>query len=289
MTTSSAGLGIGESGDFGFTVKAARVGDVVIADVCNDSFTGREKTPCTAGHLVLMHLVRRGAWHFAQPGGRGGAVTTPAGSFAMCHDGPPPSLEADPGTAATVLILPASALGPLTPGRVVVGSARSAEARVLMAHASTVGETAGGLSPAGVWGARDALLHLVRAVLSPEPGARLGPAPAPALALALAAMEMADGRLADPDLSPALLAGELNVSVRTLHRAFAAAGEPVAAYIRRRRLERARAELVAAGRPGVSEIAARWHFADSSHFIRAFRKQYGETPALYRSNTRLRD
>lgn len=72
------------------------------------------------------------------------------------------------------------------------------------------------------------------------------------------------------------------MSVRTLHRAFAAAGEPVAAYVRRRRLERARLELAApSGRPDVSEVAARWHFADSSHFTRAFKNQYGETPTQF--------
>jgi AraC-like DNA-binding protein len=101
-------------------------------------------------------------------------------------------------------------------------------------------------------------------------------------ALARAAMEVAEGRLADPGLSPSWLAGELHVSVRTLHRAFAGAGEPVAAYIRRRRLEEARAELaVRGGRPGVSEVAARWQFADGSHFVRAFRKQYGQTPSQF--------
>lgn len=41
-------------------------------------------------------------------------------------------------------------------------------------------------------------------------------------------------RLADADISPAALARELNVSVRTLHRAFAATEESVSAYIRRR-------------------------------------------------------
>jgi Helix-turn-helix domain len=44
--------------------------------------------------------------------------------------------------------------------------------------------------------------------------------------------------------------------------------------------EEARLELAAPlGRPDISEVAARWQFADSSHFIRAFKKQYGETPA----------
>jgi AraC family transcriptional regulator, positive regulator of tynA and feaB len=56
-------------------------------------------------------------------------------------------------------------------------------------------------------------------------------------------MEIADSRLTDPELSPSSLARELNVSVRTLHRAFAAAEEPVAASIRRRRLRQARLEL----------------------------------------------
>ena len=30
--------------------------------------------------------------------------------------------------------------------------------------------------------------------------------------------------------------------------------------------------------PSVTELAAHWHFSDSSHFIRAFKKQYGRTP-----------
>ena len=96
-----------------------------------------------------------------------------------------------------------------------------------------------------------------------------------------------EARLADPDLSPSTLARELHVSVRTLHRAFTTAGESVSAYIRRSRLEQARRELAAPlVRPDVSEIAARWQFADSSHFIRAFKQRYGETPAQFaRSNS----
>ena len=100
--------------------------------------------------------------------------------------------------------------------------------------------------------------------------------------LARAAMKIADSHLTDPDLAPSSLARELNVSVRTLHRAFAAAGEPVAAYIRRRRLEEARLALAAPlRRLTVSDVAARWQFADRSHFIRAFTKQYGETPTQF--------
>ncbi|MGP4050599.1 helix-turn-helix domain-containing protein [Streptomyces sp. 2A115] len=58
--------------------------------------------------------------------------------------------------------------------------------------------------------------------------------------------------------------------------------------IRRRRLEQARLELAASvGPPSISELAAHWQFADSSHFIRSFKKQYGQTPVQFaRSRSR---
>ncbi|MGH1556477.1 helix-turn-helix domain-containing protein [Streptomyces sp. L7] len=70
----------------------------------------------------------------------------------------------------------------------------------------------------------------------------------------------------------------MNVSVRTLHRAFAD-GESVMAHVRRRRLEGARRELGLPGGPfTVADIAARWQFADPSHFRRAYRGAYGHSP-----------
>jgi AraC-like DNA-binding protein len=260
------GLGIGGPGEAGVGAAAVTVHDVVIAEVRSESSAVRFVAAGGCGDRVLMCLVRRDAWRFARPGG---IVTVAGGSFIACREGPPSLAEVDPGTVAMVLVLPACALRPLAGGGQVTGSAGSAEARVLMAHAGTVGETAGGLA------GRAAAAGVRRGGAGP--------------ALAREAMEVAEGRLADPGLSPSWLAGELHVSVRTLHRAFAGAGEPVAAYIRRRRLEEARAELaVRAGRPGVSEVAARWQFADGSHFVRAFRKQYGQTPSQFARSAETR-
>jgi AraC family transcriptional regulator, positive regulator of tynA and feaB len=150
--------------------------------------------------------------------------------------------------------------------------------RVLMAHVAAVQETLDDLSEAGVAAARNAMIELTRGVLSgegPDPGE-----PLLAPALAAAARRIADRLLAEPELSPGLLARELHVSVRTLQRAFAETGEPAASYIRRRRLERAREELTRPGPPvTASELAARFGFADSSHFIRVFKKKYGHSPA----------
>ncbi|PAZ16220.1 AraC family transcriptional regulator [Streptomyces sp. SA15] len=159
--------------------------------------------------------------------------------------------------------------------------------RLLVAHTNMVHSTIDELGPAGVHAAHSTLIELAKAVVrrrfdDTEP--QLAPA------LAQAAKDLADSHLADPELSPAMLARQLNGSVRTLQRAFAATGESVGAYIRQRRLEEARLALTApSGRLSVSELAAHWHFADSSHFIRAFKKQYGRTPTDYASSTRPTD
>ncbi|MFG2026030.1 helix-turn-helix domain-containing protein [Streptomyces sp. NPDC048825] len=266
------------SGDFRVIVRASKVHDTVIADVYGESMAGG--TRGASHHFddrVLVHVMQRGKWRFVRPRDRGEA-TVPAGRFLVRHNGPPVRFEIEPRTAAKVLILPASQLGPLG-DRPIVGAADSTEVRLLMAYAKLVDATLNDLTPTGVQAARSALIELVKGVLTQgfddnEP--RLAPA------LAQAAKDLVDSRLTDPDLSPSALARELNVSVRTLHRAFATAEESVSAYVRRRRLEQARLELASsAGRPSTSELAARWRFADSSHFIRAFKKQYGQTPTQF--------
>jgi AraC-like DNA-binding protein len=145
-------------------------------------------------------------------------------------------------------------------------------------------ETVAGLGAAGVQAAHSTLIELTKAVARRQVD---DTEPQLALALAQAAKDLADNHLTDPELSGTMLARELNVSVRSLQRAFAAAGESVTAYIRQRRLEEARLALTApSGRLSVSELAAHWQFADSSHFIRAFKKHYGRTPTDYaRSGT----
>ena len=58
-------------------------------------------------------------------------------------------------------------------------------------------------------------------------------------------------------------------------------------YIRRRRLEEAGCVLATSG-TSISEVAARWHFADSGHFSRTFEKQHGLTPTAYAASARGR-
>jgi AraC-like DNA-binding protein len=90
--------------------------------------------------------------------------------------------------------------------------------------------------------------------------------------------------LRDPALSPAAIAAANHLSVRALHRLFEARESTVAAWIRRRRLERCRHDLADPAlrdRP-VSAIGARWGIANPSHFSRMFQAEYGLPPAAYR-------
>ncbi|KOV10796.1 hypothetical protein ADK60_37205 [Streptomyces sp. XY431] len=90
--------------------------------------------------------------------------------------------------------------------------------------------------------------------------------------------------LDDPDLAPGTIAERHHISVRSLHLLFQHEEESVSRLIRRRRLERCRADLA---RPelahhSVRDLAARWGFANASAFGRAFREAYGLTPRDHR-------
>ena len=88
---------------------------------------------------------------------------------------------------------------------------------------------------------------------------------------------------ADPELSPATIAAQLNVSLRQLYRAFNGTESP-AARIRRRRLERAAELLAARTGPGhVEAVAQECGFVSAEYFSRAFRREFGLSPRAYRS------
>ena len=228
---------------------------------------------------VRLYVGLRGAMTLQHPHGQAADALLSAGTYFVHHvvDENHFHTTADIGTR--IFIFPGDALRSLVAGRPHSGPASSPAARILMAHTSMVQRTVGDLSPAGAEASRNALLELAKGVLLDHFDDR---EPTFTPALARTASEVADARLTDADLSPATVAARLHVSVRTLQRAFAARDESFSAYIRRRRLEEAAEALTAAGaRLSVSEAAARWHFTDSSHFIRSFKRQFDATPAEF--------
>jgi AraC-like DNA-binding protein len=87
---------------------------------------------------------------------------------------------------------------------------------------------------------------------------------------------------ADRELTPEILARIACVSVRTLHAAFQdKLGETPMAYVRKVRLDRARADLLRSDpqRVGVTQIATRWGFTHLSRFARQYRDQFNELPS----------
>ncbi|MGP4132250.1 helix-turn-helix domain-containing protein [Pantoea tagorei] len=78
----------------------------------------------------------------------------------------------------------------------------------------------------------------------------------------------------------------VGVTVRQLNLIFArCTGYTAAVYWRRMRLEQAR-KLMADSSNSLNAIAGATGFADASHLIAWFRKQYGETPSSFRKRRR---
>ncbi|MBW8486814.1 helix-turn-helix domain-containing protein [Actinomadura parmotrematis] len=140
---------------------------------------------------------------------------------------------------------------------------------------------AGGLGALG-----DMAVELAAACLAQRAGGDGGPAsPEVRAHLLLARIDaFIDRRLGDPDLTPRLVADHHHVSLRTLYALFEERQEGVAATIRRRRLERCRADLAspALRHRSVQDVAARWGFASATAFSRAFRAAYGVAPSEHR-------
>ncbi|WP_244283073.1 helix-turn-helix domain-containing protein [Streptomyces flavidovirens] len=135
-------------------------------------------------------------------------------------------------------------------------------------------------------------LDLAAACLAQQAGAMTeAPAEARAQMMLQRITAFIEHNLSDPDLTPQAVADRHNISLRTLYGLFREQPFTVAASIRRRRLERCRADLTnrdLSSQP-VQAIAARWGFSSASAFTRAFRDAYGITPTEHRTNEIHRD
>ena len=93
-----------------------------------------------------------------------------------------------------------------------------------------------------------------------------------------------ENNLADPELTPAMIARSNLISVSYLHRLYREQGQSVAVWTRSRRLERCRRDLAdpaLAGTP-VHAIGRRWGFVRAADFSRVFRTAYGMPPGEFR-------
>lgn len=92
------------------------------------------------------------------------------------------------------------------------------------------------------------------------------------------------------DLSLKELAAVANFSPFHFHRIFSAmVGEPLSGFIKRLRIEKAAAKLIANPKISVTEIALDCGFSGSATFARAFREVFGMSAREWRSGGYLRD
>ncbi|MBL1102014.1 helix-turn-helix domain-containing protein [Streptomyces coffeae] len=93
-----------------------------------------------------------------------------------------------------------------------------------------------------------------------------------------------EDNLDDPELTPRCVADAHHISLSYLHRLFQREEETLAAWIRRRRLERVRCDLTDPALSGIPiySLATRWGFPGGADFSRIFRRTYGVTPREFR-------
>ena len=129
------------------------------------------------------------------------------------------------------------------------------------------------------------VVDLLSTVLADEVYSRAGRAVDSNARLLRRVQHFIGAQLSNPGLDPAMIAAAHFVSVRSLHKLFAASGLTVAGWVRERRLEHCRRDLADPlhAEVPVGAIGARWGLPDAAHFSRAFRTAYGISPAQYRS------
>jgi len=90
-------------------------------------------------------------------------------------------------------------------------------------------------------------------------------------------LEFIDDHISEPTLSPVEIAVAIGISVRHLHRVFSATGKTVSDFIRERRLDQCRQDLINPRyqERTITEIAFLRGFSDAAHFSHSFRKHFG--------------
>ncbi|MFJ5221046.1 helix-turn-helix domain-containing protein [Streptomyces sp. NPDC088354] len=269
-------------GGFHFTATGQLIGDLLSARVYCDSLTGVSGTNLDQDPIVA-DLVTSGWIEF-----RRGKERHLIGPGQICIRDTKASWEFScaPSTTAHMVSIPRHLViprigSPRILNHAYVADADTPEVRFLVNFLETMEKSNGDLeiSTTAQNMAREACATLVSAIVSGHSGPGLEEYANPAM---VAAKHFIEKNLGDYQLSPVVIAKSVGVSPRTLHRYFAAADDSVMDFVRRMRLQRAHDELITPGGSSkVSEIATRWHFSDSGHFIRQFKSRYGDTPAAY--------
>ena len=125
---------------------------------------------------------------------------------------------------------------------------------------------------------------LLTAMLEDAPAKSLGGAAGARAMLLERVFQTIEMYLSDPNFNLQQVASEHGISMRYLQKLFESVGESFGHYVKLRRLERCRMDLISPlhAQKSISDILFQWGFNDSASFSRAFREQYGISPRDYR-------
>lgn len=98
------------------------------------------------------------------------------------------------------------------------------------------------------------------------------------------AVSYIDAHLGEDQLSPRVIADALFISLRQLHTRFSERDLTVASFIRRRRLTAIRQDLSnpLLSHESIHTISSRYGLHDSAYVSKAFKQEFGESPAVFR-------
>ncbi|WP_245883614.1 AraC family transcriptional regulator [Streptomyces hyaluromycini] len=268
--------------DFRFSARGQRVGELLTVKLQCDSVTGVSGRNLD-GDPIVVNVVSSGQLQFTR---EGVDYTVSPGQFCIRDTKIPWGFSCTPATHVHVVTFPRVVLASRIGSKkaidgVRVGDSNSPEIRFLLNLLEAVEKSAHGVDfSAKVQAiALDACAALIDGIISKSLTSNLGSRDKTMIEAAKDAIEE---NLGDQELSPAMIARLLSVSPRTLHRTFSGSGESIMSFVRHRRLQMARDELLASKKEvSISEIATKWHFSDAGHFIRFFKKTFGSTPIAY--------
>lgn len=276
-----------EPGRFNGSLICQSVGTTHISEVSGTASQVRRTSHEISANdpgLIKLGLQLRGYSVVAQDGRE--AALTP-GDFAIYDTSRPYDLYFDDTFRMLVVMFPPEALqlnrrdiATLTASRV---SGRQGLGSLTSTLLGAMGQLLrDGLVP-GTVSVSDALLSLVSAVFAEriDPGS---PQNSQRLVLLARVQAYISSHLGNPELTVTEVAAAHHISVRYLQKLFEEHGETASAWIRRKRLEKCRLDLLnpqLRSRP-VSAVGMQWGFTDASSFSRAFKSAFGQAPAEYR-------
>lgn len=261
---------------FGASVRRRHLADLILVDcTCDPSHGVRRghEIAQTDGDYLVMLMTLQGREIVIQ--GDAEAVLEP-GSVVVWDSETPAEFRVQEPLVKRSLLVPKSALAEVgARGVLMTGSVLDATApavALLSGYLSALATTIDQLPLGAVPAARNATIELLAAALQTP-----AQAPQSTGATRIAAEAFIERNLRENRLSAAEVSRAIGVSIRSLHRAFEDSGDSVSAFIRLRRLARARDDLTSGST--VSQVARRWHYTDPSHFSRSFKRHFGMNPS----------